>query len=147
MPKERLSIGYAEMASEIGECWPLMRQLRPHLDSSQALVDQVIRQSAQGYKILVLRLDDEIVALAGLRRQENMIFGDHIYVDDLVTNEKVRGRGYGTKVIEAVEQECAAAGLSTFVLDTALENVDAQRFYERHAMRKKAVKYLKRWTG
>lgn len=147
MPKERFSIGYAEMASEIGECWPLMRQLRPHLASPRALVDQAIRQSAQGYKILVLRLDEQIVALAGLRRQENMVFGDHFYLDDLVTCKQARSCGYGSKLIEAVEQECTAAGLNTFVLDTALENVNAQRFYERHNMRKQAVKYVKQWTG
>lgn len=144
MSKDNFSVGYAEMASEIGECWPLMRQLRPHLESPKAFVDRVIRQSAHGYKLIVLRRNDEIVALAGVRQQENLVFGNHVYVDDLVTCDQVRGQGFGAKVMEAVGKACVAAGGTTVVLDTALNNVDAQRFYERVGMQKVAVKYVKR---
>jgi len=144
MSKDDFSVGYAEMASEIGECWPLMRQLRPHLESPKDLVDRVIRQGAHGYKLIVLRRNDEIVALAGVRQQQNLVFGIHMYVDDLVTSAEVRGLGLGAKVMEAVEKACVAAGGTTVVLDTALKNVDAQRFYEREGMQKVAVKYVKR---
>jgi ribosomal protein S18 acetylase RimI-like enzyme len=46
--------------------------------------------------------------------------------------------------MEAVDKACVAAGGTTVVLDTALNNVDAQRFYERVGMQKVAVKYVKR---
>jgi len=81
------------------------------------------------------------VALGGYRIVEMLVRGRFLYVDDLVTTEAARGRGLGARVLRALAEEARAAGLPALVLDTAIDNTSAHRFYEREGMRMVARRY------
>jgi hypothetical protein len=49
---------------KIRRCYPILKQLRVHLDES-ALVRQVIRQQSQGYFLAYLESESEIRSRAG----------------------------------------------------------------------------------
>ena len=65
---------------EIRRCYPVLKQLRLHLDES-ALVSQVIRQQAQGYFLVYLESENEIRSVAGYWFCENLSSADE--PDDL----------------------------------------------------------------
>jgi len=44
---------HAESDADLLACFPLMRQLRPHLASPEDFVARVRRQAAEGYRLLV----------------------------------------------------------------------------------------------
>lgn len=115
-------------------CFSVMRELRPHLASKETFAEQVQRQMRQGYRLLAAWQDAQVVALAGYRLQENLLHGRFIYVDDLVATTNARGHGLGEQLIEALRQEAQRLDCAQLVLDTALANALAQRFYFRQGM-------------
>jgi ribosomal protein S18 acetylase RimI-like enzyme len=125
---------HAETAAELAACFPIMRELRPHLASADAFVQQVLRQRAAGYRLLAAWQDAEPVGLAGYRTQENLIRGRFCYVDDLVVQQDARRSGLGARLLDGVATEMRAAGLDCLVLDTAIDNLLGQRFYFRYGM-------------
>lgn len=121
---------------ETREAWsaayPVMAQLRPHLGESE-FVDAVERQSADGYRLFARYRADEIVALAGVWGRENLAWGRHVWVDDLVTDADHRSAGHGLALLRFVEEWAAAEGCELIALSSGLQRTDAHRFYEERA--------------
>jgi GNAT superfamily N-acetyltransferase len=132
---------HAETDREIAACFPVMALLRPHLSTAEELVMRVARQRTAGYRILAAWREDLPLALAGYRIEENLIHGRFIYVDDLVTAEGERGSGMGARLLAAVAAEGKREGCTRLVLDTALDNVLAHRFYYRQGLLARALRF------
>ena len=122
---------HAETDEDVAACFPVMALLRPHLRDAAELVARAARQRSAGYCILAAWRGREPVALSGYRIKENLVHGRFIYVDDLVTAEDARRAGLGARLLDATAAEGRAAGCKRLVLDTALDNVLAHRFYYR----------------
>ncbi len=131
----------ADTDREVAACFPVMALLRPHLRTPEELVTRVARQRAAGYRILAAWRGDLPLALAGYRVAENLIHGRFVYVDDLVTAESERGSGIGARLLAAVAAEGHREGCSRLVLDTALDNVLAHRFYYRQGLLARALRF------
>ena len=129
-----INIRIAEGEADVRACFPLMQQLRPHLENEDAFVDRWQPQTAEGYRILALWQDGHPAALAGFRVQHNMIHGRFLYVDDLVTDTDARSSGHGTRLIDRLQAEARAAGCRRLTLDAALDNVFGHRFYYRQGL-------------
>lgn len=119
----------------------VMRELRPHLAGPEAFAAQVRRQAGHGYRLLAARVDGQIAGLAGYRQQENLVYGRFLYVDDLVVAAAARGHGLGARLIDALRREAEQLGCAHLVLDTALSNALAQRFYFRQGLLTKAIRF------
>ncbi|RYD24481.1 MAG: GNAT family N-acetyltransferase [Verrucomicrobiaceae bacterium] len=129
-----MNIRHAETAAEIARCQPLMRQLRPRLESAEQFLEIYRRQAAAGYRLLVRWSDETPLALAGYRISENLIHGQHIYIDDLVSDANSRNLGHGRALLEYLKSEAKSLGFGQLVLDTAITNVNAQRLYQSVGM-------------
>jgi len=127
--------------AEIGACYDLMRQLRPHLASREAFVDRWRRQAGGGYRILALWAERSPRALAGFRVQESLIHGRFLYVDDLVTDTDDRSQGLGAQLMEALKAEGRTQGCAKLVLDTGLDNALGHRFYYRQGLLAMALRF------
>lgn len=132
-----------ETEQELRACYPVMKELRPHLASPEAFVAQITRQRGQNYHILAVWEGDEVVALAGYRYQENTVYGRFLYVDDLVTAERHRSRRWGALLLAKLTVFAEEAQCARLVLDTALTNVQAQRFYFREGLLPGALRFGK----
>ena len=131
--------------AEIGACYDLMRQLRPHLKSAEEFIARWRRQSADGYRILALWAErgpsSGPRALAGYRITENLVHGKFLYVDDLVADQAERSRGYGARLLDKLKEEGRALGCKKLVLDTGLDNFLAHRFYFRQGLLAQALRF------
>ncbi len=108
---EAAAIRLVQSESEAAECYPLMRQLRPNLGSELEFVERWMRQSKTGYRLSALWLNAKPVALAGYRILENLIYGPHLYVDDLVTGDaEALGQGHGGALLSHLKAEATARG-------------------------------------
>ncbi|HEX3883502.1 MAG TPA: GNAT family N-acetyltransferase [Stellaceae bacterium] len=136
-----LELRHAETPAEIAACFPVMRLLRPHLAGPDELVARVTRQGEAGYRLLAGWRDGVPIALAGYRVEENLIHGRFIYVDDLVTGEAARREGLGARMLDAVAAIGREEGLHRLVLDTAIDNVFAHRFYYRQGLLARALRF------
>ncbi|MEB0010997.1 GNAT family N-acetyltransferase [Glaciimonas sp. Gout2] len=122
--------------------FPIMQELRPHLQDAQLFTAQIERQRTQGYRLLAAYKHNEILGLAGYRLQENLIYGEFIYVDDLVVTARLQRSGVGGELLEAVRQEAIGSGCAHFVLDTGLHMALAQRFYFRHGLLARGMHFV-----
>ena len=138
-----IDIRPATTATELGACFPVMLELRPHLTNPTELIERVQRQSNQGYRMLAAWTGDAVVGAAGYRMQENLIRGRFCYVDDLVVAASHRRGGLGARLLDAVAVQARAEGIDRLVLDTALDNVFGQRFYFRYGMLPAAMRFNK----
>jgi GNAT superfamily N-acetyltransferase len=132
---------HAETATDIAACFPVMVQLRPHLGSAEELVTRVMQQREAGYRLLAAWRGAAPVGLAGYRLEENLIHGRFVYVDDLVTADAERSHGIGATLLDAVTTEGRQSGCGRLVLDTALDNVLAHRFYYRQGLLARGLRF------
>jgi len=128
-----MDICLAESEEDVRACFPIMRELRPHLDGEQFL--RCVRtQHAEGYLLAALRESGTVQAVAGFRVFHNLASGRVLYVDDLVTSEASRGRRYGAALLKWLVDRARTLECDVFSLDSGVQRFDAHRFYFRHRM-------------
>lgn len=138
-----IELRHAETRQDLHACHAVMQQLRPHLAGEEDFVARVARMRAQSYRLLAAWHGDTVVALAGYRLQENLVYGRFLYVDDLVTAEGARGQRLGARLLETLTHTAEESGCVKLVLDTGLSNALAQRFYFRQGLLTGAIGFYK----
>lgn len=133
--------------AQLRACYPVMKELRPHLQTEDEFVARVGRQRLEGYRILAAWQENDVVALAGYRLQENLVYGPFLYVDDLVAGEAARSRRWGARLLERLTVVAGQAHCNKLVLDTGLSNALAQRFYFREGLLPGAMRFGKLLGG
>lgn len=137
-----MEIKIAETDEEILACYSVIKELRPHIEEGGFLV-RIWAQYQQGYRLTYAHLDGDPVAVAGFRVGDNLAWGHFLYVDDLVTLLKHRSMGYGAALLHWLETYALQQGCKQIHLDTGLERVEAQRFYQREAMQASGYHFVK----
>lgn len=112
------------------EAFPIVKQLRVHLDESSYL--ELIKEAYlnEGYKMFVLYKDSKIVAVIGFMKMTTLYYGRFIWVCDLVTDINNRSKGYGEQLLNFTHDWAKERGYSTVSLSSGLQRLDAHRFYE-----------------
>lgn len=57
-----------------------------------------------------------------------------LYVDDLVTDDTVRSKGYGKAMLDWLLSQARSEHCDTLELDSGVQRFDAHRFYLVHRM-------------
>lgn len=128
-----MNIRIATTDTEIAACYPVMRELRPHIAENQFL-SRIRSQENAGYRLAFVREPDGVAAVAGFRVGENLAWGRFLYVDDLVTLPAHRSKGYGARLLSWLKECAAREGCLQMHLDSGIQRKDAHRFYEREGM-------------
>jgi len=114
--------------SEIERCFHVLAELRPHLKQDDFLAT-VRAMEEDGFRLAFIEQDAEVVAAAGYRIYSNLFMGKHCYVDDLVTAEAQRSKGFGQQMIDWLRAEAQAADCKWFHLDSGTHRDQAHKFY------------------
>jgi len=122
------AIKLARTEAEILRCYEVMVELRPHL-SREVFLKQVQRQQADGFQLVFLEDGGEVKSVGGYCLLENLAWGKFLYVDDLVTAERVRSQGFGQQLLDWLVAEARARGCAQFHLDSGVQRHGAHRFY------------------
>ncbi|CAF1575337.1 unnamed protein product [Rotaria magnacalcarata] len=110
----------------------IFRQLRPHLpDDEKTYVNQIRDICRTGPARIIVAMNDEILGLAVYRVTRNMKYAEHIYCDDLVTNENSRSSGVGRCLINYMKNEGKKLGIDQLTLDSGCQRGRAHKFYHR----------------
>ncbi|MCC7431166.1 GNAT family N-acetyltransferase [bacterium] len=126
-------IKFAETEEEIKNCFPIIFQLRPHL-SEENFVETVRKQNAEGYKLVFLQKNGKVKSVAGFRIFQMLSRGKCLYVDDLVTDEKERSKGFGDELFDWLVSFAKENNCESFNLDSGVQRFFAHRFYLRKRM-------------
>ena len=126
-------IKFAENNTELIECFNVLSPLRPHL-SLDSFISSVERMSeSTSYQVVYLK-DDEIRAVAGFRISEWLHTGKYLEIEELITKEGERSKGYGGELFDwvleyAKDQEC-----SQLRLVSGISRDQAHKFYLNKGM-------------
>ena len=96
--------------------FPIMVQLRPHLDEAEFL-DRVRRQSHGGYELAGAFDGTALIGVLGMRPVHTLARGAHLHIDDLVVDESLRGSGAGKALMAFAENDAKARGMGLVFLD------------------------------
>jgi GNAT superfamily N-acetyltransferase len=126
-------ITVARSEQEISDCYPIMAELRPHIQPDEFL--PIVRRLAEIADFQLSYLTDgEIKAVAGFRISEWLAGGRYLEIEDLVVKSGERSIGYGGELFDwlvgyAKENNCLQVRLVSRV-----SRRDAHRFYLRKGM-------------
>ncbi|WP_345238939.1 GNAT family N-acetyltransferase [Pontibacillus salipaludis] len=121
-----------EKEEDIKAIYPLMCQLRSHLNQEDYVELVSEAMAFDRYQLVALMEHEKPVAVIGYKRMTTLYYGRFIWVCDLVTDQKERSKGYGNKLLTFVEKEAATLGFDTVALSSGIKRHMAHRFYEDH---------------
>lgn len=126
-------VEHAETDDAIASCYEVMAELRPHVTRAEFL--PVVRaMQADGLRLACIRAAGRVVAVAGYRLSTNLFHGKHLYVDDLVTSDSERSRGYGTELLAWLRALAVTNDCDAFHLDSGVQRKRAHQFYLREGL-------------
>ena len=125
----KFQVTIATTDEQIRRCFPVMRELRTHITDEKQFLERVRRQQEQGYQLAFLECEGEVRAVAGYRFLESLFSGKNLYVDDLVTRDSDRSRGFGGELMDWLINEARANRCQTIELDSGVQRFEAHRFY------------------
>ena len=116
--------------SEVMKAFPVMKQLRTHLNEDTFLELVLEAQAKDHYKIFALIDEGEIVAVTGFKPMITLYYGRFVWVCDLVTDKNKRSQGYGEKLLTSVHEWAKEHNYESVALSSGLQRTDAHHFYE-----------------
>lgn len=124
----------AREQEDISKCYELMKQLRPHVSIEQFRESVSRMAQNQGYLLVYLENEEKIVSVAGLRLAEWLHTGKYLEIEDFITAEGYRSKGFGRKLFNEIllyakQHECKQVRLVSGV-----KREDAHRFYLTNGM-------------
>ena len=128
-----MNIHLATTDAEIIACYPIMRELRPHLVEAEFL-SRIRGLENTGYRLALVQHPEEVVAVAGFWIRENLAWGRFMYIDDLVTSASHRSTGIGARFLAWLREYAIKEGCRELHLDSGIQRKGAHRFYEREGM-------------
>ncbi len=123
----------AKNDAEIGDCHAVMAELRPHVPK-ESFVDLIRMMEGEGYRLAYIRDDGAVVAVAGYRIHTTLFMGKNLYVDDLVTAESARSKGYGRAMVDWLRDLARQENCRFLHLDSGTQRHRAHRFYLREGL-------------
>jgi GNAT superfamily N-acetyltransferase len=121
--------------SDIANCFPLIKQLRPHLDFEKYQVQIQNQRDSAGYTLIYLEDQAEIKSVLGYRITDFLAWGKVLYIDDLITDEKSTGKGYAGILLDWVFAKAKELHCDQVHLDSGYQRHDAHRLYLKKGMK------------
>ena len=121
-------IKLTESEQEILDCYPVMAELRPHLQRDEFVA--TVRRLAEiaDYKLAYIT-ENGIKAVAGFRISEWLAGGKYLDIDDLVATGGERSRGYGGELFDWLVKYAEENNCDHIRLVSRVTRLDAHRFY------------------
>ncbi|HLA71259.1 MAG TPA: GNAT family N-acetyltransferase [Steroidobacteraceae bacterium] len=126
-------IGLATDGPQIAACYPVMAELRPHLNAAEFAPTVLHLMNTTGFELAYLD-DGGIKAVAGFRVSEWLHAGKYLEIEDLVVTGSARSKGYGGQLFDWLLARAEGRSCRELRLLSGVKRVDAHRFYLRKGM-------------
>jgi GNAT superfamily N-acetyltransferase len=126
-------ITVARSEQEVSDCYPIMAELRPHIQPYEFL--PMVRRLAEIADFQLSYLTDgEIKAVAGFRISEWLAGGRYLEIEDLVVKSGQRSKGYGSELFDWLLEHAKENNCRQVRLVSRVSRLDAHRFYLQKGM-------------
>ena len=113
---------------ELDIVWEVLSQLRVGLEYDE-FENLIYDMRQKEYKMFGIFEGEELVTYAGAFIQTNLYHKRHLFIDDLVTYDSVRSRGYGDAMIEYLINYAKVGMCENIVLSSGIQRENAHKFY------------------
>ncbi|WP_090855821.1 GNAT family N-acetyltransferase [Paraliobacillus sp. PM-2] len=127
---KQITIEVLETEEELKEAFPIVQELRGHLDEQQFLALVQESQVKHQYQMLALYYKGKIAAVIGFKPMITLYYGRFVWICDLVTTTDERSKGFGDMLLSYVEDWAKERHYQAVALSSGLQRTDAHRFYE-----------------
>lgn len=127
---------------ELVTVFDVLSQLRTELDYDE-FEDLIYEMRSMEYKMIGIMDGETLLCYAGVAVQTNLYHKRHLFVFDLVTDEKYRGNGYGKMMLEYLHDYAKMGMCKNIVLSSGFQREEAHKFYEKNGFAKKSFVFLK----
>ncbi len=127
---------------ELYSVYDVLSQLRTDL-SYKEFEDLIYDMRHMEYKMLGIVDKEELITYAGVAVQTNLYHRRHLYVFDLVTDEKHQDKGYGKMMLDYLVDYAKMGMCENIVLSSGFARENAYKFYEKNGFEKKSFVFLK----
>lgn len=128
-----MNISITKSLNDIVDCFPVMVQLRTTL-TKEEFIEKVKEQQKNGYNLAFIKDKGKVVAVSGFRISQSLAWGKFLYIDDIITDQNNRSKGYGDKLFDFLVEYAKKEKCNEFHLDSGVQRFDAHRFYMRKQM-------------
>jgi GNAT superfamily N-acetyltransferase len=120
----------AANAGRLASAEILHRQLRPNIPHPYA--EYMRRMFSEGAEMAILVEADAVRAAAVYRCHHTTFHGYRFYLDDLITDEQQRARGYGSQMMGWCEERARQRSCDVLDLESGTQRQRTHKFYFRH---------------
>lgn len=131
----------SEIESALRQGEAFHRMFRQQIEGDY--VAHLRQMAAEGAFLLQLVHENEVRAIAVWRSYLTTYCGRRFEIDDLLTAEGHRSKGYGATMIRALEAKARLLACAAVMLTSATWRVDAHRFYFRERFAINAFQFNK----
>ena len=97
-------------------------------------------------EIYIAKVDQEIVGyiIFNIKEKENssMRYRKQLNIDAICVDERYRGKGIGTKILESIKEIAKTRGCTDLYLTVNQENENAIKVYEKFGFKVKNIAYM-----
>lgn len=127
---------------ELDMAYEVVSQLRTQL-SYKDYEDLIYDMRHMEYKMFGILHRDDLITYAGVAVQTNLYHKRHLYIFDLVTDEKYRSKGYANMMLEYLHDYAKTCMCENIVLSSGFSREKAHKFYETNGFEKQSYIFLK----
>jgi len=127
---------------ELQTVYEVVSQLRDTL-SYKEFEDLIYDMRDMQYKMIGIMDGEILITYAGVCVQTNLYHKRHLFVFELVTDEKYRGQKYGKMMLDYLLDYAKMGMCENIVLSSGLEKEEAHSFYKQNGFSKKSFVFLK----
>ncbi len=128
---------------ELYTVYDVLKQLRVTL-SYKEFEDLIYDMRHMEYKMFGIMDGEELITYAGVAVQTNLYHKRHLYVFDLVTDEKFRSKGYGNMMLDFLNDYAKTCMCENIVLSSNFQRENTHKFYEEYGFEKKSFVFFKK---
>src|SRR2546422_7121766 len=114
--RSAMKLRRSSTSAELLKCSEVILELRPHL-KGRNLAAIFKRMQPETFRIIYIEDKGRAVAFAGYRDLTMFFSGKTLYIDDLCTLPKYRGKGYGGQLLRYIIPGAEKRGYYEGVLD------------------------------
>lgn len=129
MDKETTYVKELLNKEDLLKAFPLIKQLGAPF-SEETYLNLIEDMKKEGYKMFALYAEEEVVSVTGVSKLTTLQYGKHVCVNELVTDENQRSKGYGQILLSFINEWAKENSCDVVVLSSGLQRVEAHKFYE-----------------
>ena len=127
---------------ELDTAYEVVSQLRKQLTYKE-FEDLIYDMRHMEYKMIGIFDKEILMTYAGVAICTNLYHKRHLFIYELVTDEKHRVKGYGKMMLEYLEDYARVGMCENIVLSSGLQREKAHKFYEKYNFDKTSYVFVK----